>query len=78
MSLEDKIAKCIEKKQGNKEFALFYTEEEDGLYPRWRAEIGNPLPCVSLGEISGEVRSDDVQSPLEAVEQLLERIGKSE
>ena len=72
MSLEDKIAKCIEKKQGNKEFALFY------LDPGWRAEIGNPVTCVMLGESSGEITSDDMPSPLEAVEQLFERIGNPE
>jgi len=49
MYLAAMIALAIERKQGNREFALFY--DSDG---HWWAQIGNPSDFVSLGESVGE------------------------
>ena len=50
MDLAQLIAQAIEKKQGNKEFALFFGWGDE----EWCAMIGNPSDWVPLGETSGE------------------------
>ena len=72
MSFEEMIFECIRLKEGNKEFALFH------LDPSWRAEIGNPVNCVMLGEIRGEIVSGDALTPFDAVRQLYAKLGKPE
>jgi hypothetical protein len=49
MDLAALIALAIERKQGDKEFALSF--DGDG---HWWAQIGNPSDFVSLGESVGE------------------------
>jgi hypothetical protein len=61
------IDAAIDKKQGNKEFALF--SDGDG----WDAHIGNPSRHVSLGESCGEMTGCGA-TPEEAVRDLLEKL----
>lgn len=61
------IDQVIAKKTGNKEFALFYED------PGWRAEIGNPVTCVSLGESVGTFFATG-DTPEEAVGKLLQEL----
>ena len=69
--LADLIATAIAHKPGNKEFALFFQD----LPPTpWRAEIGNTLSCVGLGEAPAEF-AFDAAAPEEAVAGLLREMG---
>jgi len=64
--LSKAIAACIEAKQGNREFALFYFD--DG----WRAEIGNGIHII-LGEACAELSFDHANA-IDAVNGLLMKI----
>jgi hypothetical protein len=64
-NLRTLIDAAIHKKQGNKEFALFYD------VPDWYAEIGNPSRHVNLGESVGEFQGKG-DTPENAVKRLLE------
>lgn len=66
--LNELIIKCIEKKQGSQEFALFYMLDGE---PAWQAMLGNEQP-VSLGESRGEFHGKG-HSPEEAVSQLFRK-----
>jgi hypothetical protein len=57
-------------KTGNREFALFYN---DGDYPTWVAEAGNPCTAVMLGEASGECKGIG-STPEQAVLALIDNI----
>ncbi len=72
MTLADLINACIEAKQGDKAFALFYEPADEGGpdWLPWSAMIGNPDPEVRLGESTGEYSADG-HSPEEAVAALL-------
>lgn len=64
------IAACIDKKSGDKEFALFYFAWDDGEDDSWHARIGNPCKVVMLGEVNGDFEADGA-TPEEAVSKLL-------
>jgi predicted transcriptional regulator len=63
--LNELITNCLEKKEGSREFALFYML--DGA-PVWQAMLGNEQP-YALGESRGEFLGVG-SSPNEAVEAL--------
>lgn len=51
MKIEEEIKKIIDKKEGNKEFAIFYNGGE------WSFLLGNEYKSVNLGEVGGEIES---------------------
>lgn len=55
MNLPELIQTIIEAKSGNREMAMSYHPDASEGW-QWLAEIGNPVDCVNLGEISGEFR----------------------
>lgn len=68
MTLSELIQRCLEIKEGDKEFALF--RYDDGT---WSAEIGNPDHHVCLGETTGEYSSEG-STPEIAIEKLIDII----
>ena len=72
LTLSEMIAKAIELKDGNKEFALFYMDHDKTFF----AEIGNPAShAVMLGESSGEVGFEAMTAD-DALKGLLEVIPR--
>jgi len=71
------IAGCLEIKQGNKEFALFFADYDEAGFKPWRAEIGNTCAAVSLGESTGEFCGEGM-TPKEAVIDLQAKILANE
>jgi len=67
--LEASLERLIKAKHGNNEFALFHLG--DG---KWMAEIGNPSIWLMIGEVCGELRSEPRDTPLKAVNELLEQL----
>lgn len=57
MSVESKIQKVIDAKEGNRELAIFFFPaiEGEGGEDSWSVEIGNDCKWVRLGEADGEV-----------------------
>lgn len=55
MSIEAKIQRVIEAKEGNKEMAIFFFPADAGDEDSWSVEIGNDCKYVRLGEVEGEV-----------------------
>lgn len=57
MSIEAKIQRAIDAKEGNKELAIFFFPaiEGEGGDDSWSVEIGNDCKYVRLGEVDGEV-----------------------
>ena len=68
--LNSLIAQCIEKKRGDKEFALFYSGR---ILRPWLAMIGNQNKHAMLGETGGDFEADG-RTALEAVKSLLHQI----
>lgn len=66
MTLTELLNKAIALKVGNKEMLLGHQMGQKA----WLAEIGNPVNCVSLGEVNGEYVAEG-DTPEEAVENLL-------
>ncbi|MCL7942071.1 hypothetical protein M8009_17445 [Halomonas sp. ATCH28] len=64
-NLNELIIECIEKKPGNKEFALFFNLDGE---PVWEAMLGNELP-IPLAESRGEFLGTGA-SPEESVKNL--------
>ena len=51
MDISSELKSLIDKKRGNSELALFWTEE------CWSLHLGNPTNCVALGEVEGELQT---------------------
>jgi hypothetical protein len=61
---------CIDQKTGNKEFGLFYMPDYG-----WHVRIGSDSRWVVLGEVEGEIRTDDHPTAEAAVAELLAKIS---
>lgn len=66
-TLAAKIARAIDLKQGDKDFALFFSCDF------WEAHLGNSSGCVMLGEVSGDFIGGGA-TPEAAVDRLLEKL----
>lgn len=77
MSIESKIQRAIDAKQGNKELAIFFFPAIDGEGgdDSWCVEIGNDCKYVRLGEVDGEVVGRG-RSLHEALDNLILEMGK--
>ncbi len=59
MDIEKELKEIVKAKQGNKEFALFYSQEADD----WEFLLGNESSCVMLGEVGGELETKGTTLP---------------
>jgi hypothetical protein len=73
MTLEEKIARAVELKAGNKEFALFY--DPGGHEGDWWAAIGNTCVHVNIGEAGGEIQTSG-QTAAQAVDALISNLER--
>lgn len=76
------LANCVlDAKQGNREMAIFYQpfykSHAGEILGGWSVELGNLNPNVMLGEIAGEVCSEQHHSIEAALNELLERLNDS-
>ena len=74
--LDNLLAQVLAIKPGE-EFALFYCGD-DNDDEAWRADLGNRLASVSLGEVAGEFRGEG-KTAVDALTELIAAIhaGKS-
>ena len=69
----NQLLEIVNLKQGNKEIALFYSNNE------WSLEVGNHSLSVMLGEVSGEFATfgTDLNEVLREMKELLHQERRS-